>query len=111
MPRLAQQLLAYGAACVAGGIALVSAFEAWSRLQPGGGYTGLAGELILVVALPLLAIGAGLLLSRLIRRLTSRRLQTSPDPVPFGPRPPAEPRSPDSSRPGRDPHPLQTGEG
>ena len=111
MRRLAQQLLGYGAACAAGGIALASAFEAWNRLQPGGGYTGLAGELIVVVALPLLAIGAGLLLSWLVRRLAGRGLQPSPDPAPFSPLPPGEPRPPGSGRPGRDPHSLPPGEG
>lgn len=100
MRRLAQQLVGYGAACAAGGIALASAFEAWSRLQPGGGYTGLAGELVAVVALPLLAIGAGLLLSRLVRRLAGRGLETSPDPASFGPLPPSEHRPPESRRPG-----------
>jgi hypothetical protein len=75
--RPAQQLLAYGGAGLAGGIAVASAVEAWARLQhPAGvpgGYGGLAAELALIVVLPLIAIGAGLALNWLVRRLAGGR--------------------------------------
>jgi hypothetical protein len=56
---------------------VASALEAWARLQhpagPPGGYSSLAAEIALVVALPLIALAAGLVLSWLVRRLTGGR--------------------------------------
>jgi hypothetical protein len=69
--------MAYGAAVVASGIALVSAVEAWGRLQhpesSDGSIVSLASSILLAVALPLLAVGAAIGLTWLARRLGAIR--------------------------------------
>lgn len=65
--------MAYGAAVAAGAIALISALEAWDRLQHPGATNGLLPaltvEALLALALPLLVVAALIGVSWLVRRV------------------------------------------
>jgi hypothetical protein len=70
--RLARSSLAYGAAILAGAIALVSALEAWDRLQNSDTANGplpLAGEALVGLVLPLIAVAGLVALNWLVRRV------------------------------------------
>jgi hypothetical protein len=80
--RLARTTAVYGAAVAASGIAVVSAVEAWIRLQQLGGASSLvvnlADDVLLAVALPLLAIAVAIVLHRVGSR-SSTGGRTVPD--------------------------------
>lgn len=76
MKRLARSTTVYGAAIAASIVAVVSAVEAWIRLQQLGGadslVSNLAGEALLAIALPLLAIIVAVALHRGARSVGGR---------------------------------------
>ena len=89
----------YGAAVLASGIAVVSAIEAWIRLQQSAGAASLASNLAaeagLAIALPLLAVVAAVGLRWGARSVADGRVgaggaQFSPPNPPAGPEPRVE---------------------